>query len=347
MLLEVLKNRIYLDNVISIPELYRKHIDYNQRETIYEDVNESGWESFCNGSSWGGYDIHDCFKTYITFPNETKGKEIWLHVTTGATNIWNTDNPQFLIYLNRKLVCGMDMNHHELCLTKNANPGEQIELGLYAYSNSHEKSDHLNIKIREKHSEVEALYYDCKVLFELAMELREDDLRRMEIISVLNQVESLLELRKHNLDDFCKSVQQACEFIREKYERVYNDLHKEKGLNNIGQENDVVVHSIGHTHIDLAWKWPLRQTREKVIRSFSTVLNLMKEYPEYRFMSSQPQLYQFLKEEEPKLFEEIRQRVKEGRWEVEGSMWVEPDCNLTSGESLVRQIIYGKRFFYR
>ena len=78
--------------------------------------------------------------------------------------------------------------------------------------------------------------------------------------------------------------------------------------------NPVTVHSIGHTHIDVAWKWPLRQTRQKAVRSFETVLNLMDRYPEYRFMSSQPQLYEFVKEDAPGVFARIRDRIKEGRW---------------------------------
>ena len=71
----------------------------------------------------------------------------------------------------------------------------------------------------------------------------------------------------------------------------------------------------------------------------------MDEYPEYKFMSSQPVLYYFLKQRYPELYAQIQQRVKEGRWETEGGMWLEADCNLTSGESLVRQFVYGKRFF--
>jgi len=110
-------------------------------------------------------------------------------------------------------------------------------------------------------------------------------------------------------------------------------------------ENPVTVHSIGHTHIDVAWKWPLKQTRQKAVRSFRTVLNLMERYPEYKFMSSQPQLYEFVKEEAPDLFEEIKNKIREGRWEPEGAMWLEPDCNLASGESLIRHILYGRRFF--
>ncbi|MBO5790650.1 MAG: alpha-mannosidase, partial [Clostridia bacterium] len=101
---------------------------------------------------------------------------------------------------------------------------------------------------------------------------------------------------------------------------------------------------IGHTHIDVAWLWTLAQTKEKAQRSFSTALRLMEKYPAYVFQSSQPQLYAYVKENDPALYEKIKQRVKEGRWEVEGAMWLESDTNLVSGESLVRQILFGKRF---
>lgn len=106
-----------------------------------------------------------------------------------------------------------------------------------------------------------------------------------------------------------------------------------------------VVSAVGHTHIDIAWLWTVDQTREKAVRSFSTVLELMDRYPDYKFMSSQPILYQFVKEQEPELYERIRERVREGRWETDGAMWLESDCNLPAGESLVRQIIKGEQFF--
>ena len=105
------------------------------------------------------------------------------------------------------------------------------------------------------------------------------------------------------------------------------------------------VSCIGHTHIDVAWMWTLDQTKQKIERSFSTVLKLMEEYPEYRFFSSQPQLFDYLKERNPELYQRVKEKILEGRWEVDGSMWLEADCNLTSGESLVRQILFGKRFF--
>ena len=110
-------------------------------------------------------------------------------------------------------------------------------------------------------------------------------------------------------------------------------------------QDSPLVSAIGHTHIDIAWLWTVEQTKEKVLRSFSTVLRLMEQYPNYKFMSSQPILYQFVKEQEPEMYEKIKQRIREGRWEVDGAMWLEADCNLTGGESLVRQIIKGERFF--
>lgn len=107
--------------------------------------------------------------------------------------------------------------------------------------------------------------------------------------------------------------------------------------------NPVTVHSIGHTHIDVAWKWPLRQTRQKAVRSFETVLNLMDRYPEYRFMSSQPQLYEFVKEDAPGICQnqgtDQRGQMGSGRGHVAGA-----GLQHFLGESLIRHIIYGRRF---
>ncbi len=111
------------------------------------------------------------------------------------------------------------------------------------------------------------------------------------------------------------------------------------------QKHPVTVTAVGHTHIDVAWLWRLTHTREKAARSFSTVLRLMKQYPEYIFLQTQPQLYDYIKQDYPELYAVIAGRVSEGRWEAGGAMWLEADCNLTSGESLVRQILYGTTFF--
>ncbi len=101
----------------------------------------------------------------------------------------------------------------------------------------------------------------------------------------------------------------------------------------------------GHSHIDTAWLWPIRETVRKVGRTFSTALRLMEQYPDYRFSCSQPQLYAYAKRHFPEVYAQIKKWVRRGRWETTGAMWVEADCNTTSGESLVRQMIHGIRFF--
>ncbi len=103
--------------------------------------------------------------------------------------------------------------------------------------------------------------------------------------------------------------------------------------------------AVGHAHIDTAWLWPIRETRRKCLRSFSTVLSLMERYEDFHFLCSQAQQYAWVEQDAPELFARIAARVAEGRWEPGGAMWVEPDCNVPGGESLVRQVLAGTRYW--
>ncbi|HEX7102751.1 MAG TPA: glycoside hydrolase family 38 C-terminal domain-containing protein, partial [Nitrolancea sp.] len=102
-----------------------------------------------------------------------------------------------------------------------------------------------------------------------------------------------------------------------------------------------------HAHLDVAWLWPLSETRRKAHHTFASVLALMERYPDFHFTASSAQLYQYVQAADRELFERVRARMSEGRWEPIGGMWIEPDCNLTSGESLVRQLLLGRRYFAR
>ena len=107
----------------------------------------------------------------------------------------------------------------------------------------------------------------------------------------------------------------------------------------------VQVTAIGHSHIDVEWLWPLRETVRKVGRTFASQIFNMSRYPGYKYGSSQAQLYALCKEHYPALYKKVKKAVADGRWEVQGGMWVEADCNIPSGESLVRQCLVGQRFF--
>ena len=105
------------------------------------------------------------------------------------------------------------------------------------------------------------------------------------------------------------------------------------------------IRAVGNSHIDMAWLWPWTETVEVVRNTFRSVLDLMREYPDFKFTMSSARAYEWMEEKYPDMFKEIEQRVKEGRWEIVGGMWVEPDLNMPDGESLVRQILVGKRYF--
>ncbi|HEY6714525.1 MAG TPA: alpha-mannosidase, partial [Rubrobacter sp.] len=101
----------------------------------------------------------------------------------------------------------------------------------------------------------------------------------------------------------------------------------------------------GHAHLDLAWLWPVSETMRKGRRTFASVLSLMERYDDFVFNQSSAQLYRWIETGSPEIFERVRRRVEEGRWEPVGGSWVEPDCQIPSGESMVRQMLYGQRYF--
>jgi alpha-mannosidase len=107
------------------------------------------------------------------------------------------------------------------------------------------------------------------------------------------------------------------------------------------------ITAVGHAHIDTAWEWPIREAKRKVARSWSTQLALMDEHADYIFAASQPAQYEWMKESYPDIYRRVKEKVAAGQWEPVGAMWVEADCNLPSGEALVRQLLQGKRFFMR
>ena len=112
-----------------------------------------------------------------------------------------------------------------------------------------------------------------------------------------------------------------------------------------GGTPSLTVSGIGHAHIDLGWLWPIRETIRKGGRTFATAIAMMERYPDYVFGASQAQLYQWVKDYYPAVYDKVKKKIAEGRWEIQGGMWVEPDMNISGGEALVRQFIYGKRFW--
>ncbi|MCR5823437.1 MAG: alpha-mannosidase [Lachnospiraceae bacterium] len=301
-----------------------------------EDADEAAasWRSFDNRNElWYGPDRHYWFRTDVKIPENMDGKEVWFLVRTQLENGDDGRNPQFLVFVNGLVTQGLDINHKEILLTTHAKGGEVLRIDLQAYTGTIHNEFKLRTDLLVVNPETNALYYDIQVPLWGLNRMEEEKRPRVEIEEIVNDTVNLVDLRKPGSKEFHDSVKAASEYIGK---HLYEDL---------AGYSDVIATCIGHTHIDVAWLWTVAQVRQKACRSFATVLKLMDEFPDYKFMSSQPQLYKFVKERHPDEYARIKERVKEGRWECEGGMWVEADCNLTSGESLVRQFIYGKRFF--
>lgn len=276
---------------------------------------------------------HYWFRSKITIPEDMAGKSVWMRIKTQIEEWDDGKNPQFLIFLNGEVAQGADMNHREILLRPQAQGGETLDVDVQAYTGTLHREFHFLVQLYVLDTAIDHLYYDLQVPLQALSRMKEDSQERLAILTVLNDTINQLDMRIPYSPAFYESLEKAQAYITE---QLYNKM---------GGWKDVIATCIGHTHIDVAWWWTVAQTKEKVVRSFATVLKLMEEYPHYKFMSSQPVLYYFLKQRYPELYEKIRERIQEGRWEVEGGMWLEADCNLTSGESLVRQFLHGKRFF--
>ena len=312
--------------------------DYRMKKTeeTFSDVGNldtSDWEVLTREQLWGGHREYYWFETKVVIPAEFDGECVVYELMTGREGEWDATNPQFSIFVDGKRIQGLDVNHREIILTENACAGQEYRIILSAFTGDQNFSLRLCSAIKVLDRKTEKYFYDLSVPYEVARLLPEDDRAYLTILNCLNESLNLLDFRKEGSGEYYESLEKAQEYItREFYDKHCGD-------------SDAYIYCVGHTHIDCAWLWTLKVTEDKAVRSFSTVLELMRRYPEYIFMSSQPQLYKYVKKNAPEVYEEIKERVKEGRWEVEGGMFVEADCNIASGEALVRQFVHGKRFF--
>ncbi len=287
-----------------------------------------GWQPCPKGTPVQGYDAHFWFRMKFTTPEARENCRIQLTTTSINPNYCNTRNPQSMVYVNGKLTQAFDNNH----LTLRLQPATAYEIHVYFYVGMIHEAMAMNFALEYIHERVETLYYDMYVPMMGTHLIPHNSYEKATAIKVLEHTCCLLDLNYPHTAAYYEKVEKAIAYMQKHY---YEAL--------CGKE-PVICNCIGHTHIDVAWLWTLAQTREKAQRSFATVLELMDHYPEYKFMMSQPQLFRFVKEDNPALYARILEKVREGRFEIEGAMWLEADCNLINGESMIRQILHGKRF---
>jgi len=287
-------------------------------------LNDAAWWNYTIPAPWGGFDKTGWFRRRVTIPHEFAGKQVALLL----------DLPESLLYVNGKPYQGIDQHHQEVLLTTRARANQTYLLALEAYSGRKKDLSTFNsAHLAVLNPTARALYHGLVALRELEKIVGQTSPESKEIHELIRQTLIFLKYFKPEGEEYPNAIGRAYNFLLRTVESEYKtDI---QGL----------VHLIAQSHIDAVWLWRLSETKRKCARTFSTVLRLMEEFAELSFTQSQALLYEFVKENYPEIYKEIRQRVGEGRWHPIGSMWVEPDCNIPNGESLVRQIFYGKRFF--
>ncbi|KPU27623.1 alpha-mannosidase [Caloranaerobacter sp. TR13] len=334
-----------------IEELYK----YRYREKILipfflccsDDLNEinppiAAKEEFTGilklGDSWEGRDKYLWLYAEVEIPQYWQGKKIVGVFDFGKTGPGTNSGFESLIYVNGKPHQGVDSNHKEVFFS-NEIAGKKLELVFRLWSGLEGGGEPKKLRhtiqsafLSWMDENVDELYFTSRALLDTIKILEESRTERIDLLKALDKAFQMIDWSSYDVDGLYKSIKEANEYLQTEIEG------KKKA-------SDITITCIGHTHIDVAWLWRLKHTREKCARSFSTVLRLMEQYSEYLFLQSQPQLYEYIKEDYPEIYEKIKERVKEGRWEAGGAMWLESDTNIPSGESLVRQILMGTNFF--
>lgn len=300
---------------------------------------QDGWVPIERGFKWGPAYSFAWFRAKGQVPDS------WTHgsvcLVDGAAKIafelggkleatiWHQNSP----------VGGLDLGHHFFRLGKDLLANGTVDLFIQAYAHNTETAIageekprnpqpqvHKGFKLALLDDDALQLFFDCMFACRLAKSLEESDPSQAVLVRALNEVCNLYDPEAPRNTARCR--------------KLVKDA--------LGSLNGEVRHTItpvGHAHLDTAWLWPLEVTRFKMAHTTAMQLDLMERYPEYLFVHSQASQYEWLEQEYPVLFERVKQAIAAGQWEPLGSMWVEADCNLTGSEALVRQFLYGIRYF--
>lgn len=338
--IDKLRNRIHeIENF-----RYRDAIEleyFNTKINEDKDINPEIPSEFDGvlrlGETWKGRDLYIWMKKIVNIPSDWKNKSIVGIFDFGETGAGNNSGFESLFYLDNKPYQGVDSNHKEVFFPEGS-AGCDLELlfrlwsGLEGGGVPRDQEHRINrAQVAWLDEKMDDLYYNAMVVLETIQELDQYSSDRVHLTKILNNTFKLVDWSYPGSESFYISAHEASDYLNSEIDKIDKD-------------SVINVTCIGHTHIDVAWLWRLKHTREKCARSFSTVLRLMERYPEYIFLQTQPQLYEYVKNDYPELYEAIKQKVADGNWEVDGGMWLEADCNIPSGESLVRQILVGSRF---
>ncbi len=323
-----------LESLTTLPLTdWRFHTDVAHPED--SSLDDSRWETVSVGDKWStGPRV---LRRWIEIPEKINGYAVVgarVKLDLRFDFAWNNKGPVTIaVFSNGSLVSrGDDDMQQPIPLTEKAQPGQKFL-----------------IAVRIDAPEVETQFHHAKLSIEPAAGRPDPAMLRMEILAARPMIAAYEEGRVDRQQQLDAAVKAIDFSPLDQGDQSAFDASLRQAQSNLQPLNawlkQFTVRALGNSHIDMAWLWPWTETVEVVRNTFQSVLDLMREYPDFKFTMSSARTYEWMQEKYPDMFDQIKQRVKEGRWEVIGGMWVEPDLNMPDGESLVRQILVGKRYF--
>lgn len=304
------------------------------------------FEAISKGFKWGGEGKYCWLKAQYVVPQELDGKDIFVMPKIGGYEAMLWVNGEPFGTFNTKIVYTSHGNHYCGLIKKNAKANEVIDIAIEYYaghdyhgcdpfsewSNTYEY-EYEGLYICTKNEKINKFYFDLVIANQLAIDLPDDSFMKAYAINTLTEVHKVLLYSPFDTtqEEFFSAIDKAQPYLTELLSKKNSDSAPTVGV-------------IGHSHMDTAWLWHIGETVKKCARTYSNQISLMEQYPEHKFVQSSSCHSNMILENYPQLFKRIQQKVKEGRYEPNGAVWVECDCNITSGESMIRQFLWGQRF---
>ncbi|MEM9207107.1 MAG: glycoside hydrolase family 38 C-terminal domain-containing protein [Pseudomonadota bacterium] len=300
----------------------------------------SNWAEIEHESYWGSGDLNFVMKSHFIVPHDWNAENLTLHLPLGELgDIFN--HPEALVHIDRIPIGSADRHHHTLALDPSFSDGNEHVISLHGWTGlagwppdprSRAKLFMGTPCLVERDPALIAFHAHASAVLDTLSVLHPDTAQHQGLLKALDNAFKILDTRAPLGDALYASVPDAQAALNE-------------GMDKAGEPSHETLFGIGHAHMDIAYLWPISQIRLKNARTCTNVLKLMDQDPEFRFSHSQPQLYAMMEEDYPQIFDEIKDRVAEGRWELIGGMWVEPDMNIPGPEALVQQLVLGRRYF--
>lgn len=334
-----LEDMLFRNQVNLPPFAYTELSEMDPEPGALDNPPGTSWIEIQPFSYWGKPRQNFLLKTTFTFPGGwPAGEETALFLPIGKAGDFS--HPEALVMIDGVPWASCDRHHQEIILSADFLDGREHTLLLRGWTglggglvgNPDQRLQMGRCEMVQVDQPTRTWITLARTAVGVIKHLPEENPARHHLLNALQKAYLLLDLHQAPREEFYTSVRRSLEVLRQELQKS-------------GSALDVRVQAVGHAHIDVAWLWTLAQTRRKTRRTFYNVHRLLERYPDFYFTQSQPQLYDFIREDDPGLFKKIQSWVAEKRWEPIGGMWVEADCNITGGESLARQFLLGRNFF--